>query len=82
MRADQIVVLKKNWFEEWVPKTFVEITNSYQQRLGDMTEDDTYKEGFNNLEDFKVKWVDFTGIEWSSELVVYVYELKVKEKFI
>ncbi|MHC1589818.1 MAG: ASCH domain-containing protein [Candidatus Hecatellaceae archaeon] len=54
----------------------IEIFRKYQQKLGDMTEEDARKEGVNSLEEFKQLWISLYG-SWNPEEVVWVYEFKL-----
>jgi len=55
---------------------YLRITKRYSQRLGEVTEDEAHREGFNSLEEFRHKWISIYG-SWEPEQVVVVYEFIV-----
>lgn len=57
---------------------YIKITNVYQQRLGDVSEDEAAKEGFDNLEEFKETWIRISG-SWDSEMKVVVYDFELSD---
>ena len=80
LRAGDLVVLKRDWFREWRPRTFIRVKESYRQRLGDVTEQDARLEGFDGLREFKEMWPVYTGTAWDDDLVVQVYEFFVEAR--
>ena len=46
----------------------------YQQRLGDITQEEIGKEGYNGLEEFKQAWININGT-WNPNEVVTVVEV-------
>lgn len=48
----------------------------YQQRLGDMTEQDAYEEGGYTLEGYKQAFQKIYG-EWDENMIVYVVKFEV-----
>ena len=58
--------------------TFIRVTAVYQQKLGDMTKKDAYKEGGYTLEEFKRVFEDITKTVWDDNLVVWVVEFKME----
>lgn len=57
------------------PDNFIVITRKSRQVLGDMTEEDARKEGFESLEEFQKAWKRIYG-EYNPKQVVWVYEFK------
>lgn len=55
---------------------YLRITKVYQKSLGDFTESDAQKEGFNNLQSFKDSWTKNIGV-WNNDNVVWVHEFVV-----
>jgi hypothetical protein len=51
----------------------ITITRRFQQKLGDVTEEDAKKEGSKNLEEFKQEWIKIYG-SWHPDEVVTAYE--------
>jgi len=62
------------WFTK--PEGHILITRKFRQKLGEISEQDVRKEGFDKREDFKAAWVKING-EWTPDKVVIVYEFKV-----
>ncbi len=53
------------------------LENVYQQRLGDVTEENAKEEGFNNLEEYKRAITSIhEGSVWTPNLKVWVHEFK------
>lgn len=51
----------------------IRATIVYQQRIGDMTEENARNEGGYTLEEYKKVWRDING-KWDDDLYVYVVE--------
>ena len=51
----------------------IKIEELFQQRLGEMTDDDAWKEGFPSLQDYRVAWEDIYG-HWDDNRIVWVVE--------
>jgi hypothetical protein len=49
----------------------------YQQRLGDMTDEDAVKEGANSLQAYAEEWKTLTG-SWNPDEVVWVVEFHLE----
>jgi hypothetical protein len=65
-------MLSKEFFAE------LYIEKVYKQRLGDMTDDDAYKEGGYTLEEYKEKWNEiYTNSPWDDDREVWVVEFHV-----
>lgn len=58
-------------------KDNIKINSRYEQKLGEVTEEQAIAEGFDNLEDFKKEWVAITKKPWDPEEVVTVYEFEM-----
>lgn len=74
LQEGRIYAIMDDWTEG--PKAYVRITRKFQQRLGDITQADIQKEGFNTLEEFKALWIRLYG-EWNPNQTVIVYEFEV-----
>jgi len=48
----------------------------YSQKLGEISEAEARKEGFNSLEEFKEAWIKIIG-QWNPSLEVVAYEFKL-----
>ena len=57
-------------------KGYIKITRKFFQRLGDITEEDIRKEGFNTLEEFKATWEKLYG-SWQPDQTIIVYEFEL-----
>jgi len=55
----------------------IKVVKVYRQRLGNMTEEDAYKEGFPSLLVFKAYCVNVLKWEWNPDLTVNVVEFQV-----
>ena len=66
--------LKRDWYH-WLNHEVL-ITRRFQQRLGDISEEDAYNEGYCSIEEFQKAWIEIHG-EWNPHLIVWVYEFKV-----
>jgi len=56
----------------------IEVKKVYQQKLGDMTEEDAKKEGGYTLEEFRQVWKEING-SWDDDLKVWVVEFEAVE---
>lgn len=56
----------------------IDIIRKYQQRLGDMTEEDARKEGGYTLEEFRQIWQQIYG-KWDPEQLPWVYDFVLVE---
>jgi len=69
--------IRDRWFSK--PQGHIIITRKFKQRLGDISESDIKKEGFNSLEEFKKEWEECYGPgSWNPNTVVTAYEFKLK----
>ena len=57
------------------PFAHVLIDDVYQQRLGEMTEDDARREGRYTLAEFRTLWEEMNG-SWDPDLEVWVVEFR------
>ena len=65
--------LLDRWFDK--PKGYILITRKFQQRLGDISQADIRKEGFQSKVAFQKAWIEING-EWDPEQIVIVYEFR------
>ncbi len=61
-------------------KDHIKINRRYEQKLGDMTEEQAKAEGFQSLEEFQKEWDAITKQPWNPEQFVTVYEFTLIEK--
>ena len=66
--------IRSMWFEK--SKGYIRITGKFYQKLGDISQEDVRKEGFQSLEDFKRAWESIHGV-WQPEQAVIVYEFEL-----
>ncbi|MEM2975838.1 MAG: ASCH domain-containing protein [Candidatus Bathyarchaeia archaeon] len=54
----------------------IKITAKRQERLGDISQEDLKREGYETLEEFKEAWTKFYAkkLGWHPELIVWVYD--------
>jgi hypothetical protein len=64
----------RNHYEPF--KHYVLITRKFKQRLGDISEQDAHKEGFQSIDEFKAAWINIYG-SWKPNQVVTVLEFKL-----
>jgi hypothetical protein len=57
----------------------IKITRAFKQRLGDISDQDIKKEGFENRTDFINAWNALNG-SWNPDIIVIVYEFNLIEK--
>jgi len=69
-KAGRDYAIKSDWVTDTGHR--IKIDKVYEQRLGDMTEEDAEKEGGYTLEEFKVVWEQIVG-PWDPDEVVTVY---------
>jgi len=74
LKVGRVYRIQRNWYE-WTDIRIV-ITRAFQQRLGDLTEEDAKKEGGYTIEGFRHVWEEING-SWDSNEVVWVYEFRV-----
>ena len=55
---------------------YLKITKVYQKSLGDFTDSDAQKEGFDDLQSFKDSWTKNIGV-WNNDKVVWVHKFEV-----
>ena len=61
-------------------KDHIKINKRYEQKLGDMTEEEAKAEGFQNLVEFKKEWEKITKQPWNPEQTVTAYEFQLIKK--
>jgi len=76
-QVGQVYSIKDRWFGK--AEGYILITRKFQQRLGDISPEDIRKEGYRDLDEFKVAWIKING-SWDSKRLVTVYEFKLKER--
>jgi len=57
------------------PFALLEILNVHEERLGDISEESVYREGYDALEEFKDAWASIHG-SWDPDLVPFVVRFK------
>jgi len=77
LRPGKIYQLKDNYYGQ--PQGFIKIKRRFEQRLGDMTEEEARAEGVKDLADFRELWKSING-DWSPDQVVTAYEFELAEK--
>lgn len=55
---------------------YIQVTDVYQEQLGEMDDRDAEKEGGYTLEEFQRLWEDINGEPWDPEKEVYVVEFE------
>jgi hypothetical protein len=78
LKAGRTYQLRAN-FKPGPPAGHITIKRRFEQRLGDVTEQDAHAEGFNNLADFQAFWRTLFG-SFNPEQVVTAYEFELAEK--
>jgi hypothetical protein len=58
-------------------KDHIKINRRYEQKLGDVTEEQVIAEGFDNTAEFKKEWVAITKKPWNPEQIVTAYDFEV-----
>jgi hypothetical protein len=58
-------------------KDHIRIDRRYEQRLGDVTEEQAIAEGFQSLSEFKEEWSKITKQSWNPDQVVTAYEFRL-----
>lgn len=61
------------------PVAYVIIKNRRRQAIGEITETDTEKEGFANVDEFKQFWLDRYG-KWDPSQEVWVYDFVLDKR--
>lgn len=62
------------------PQGLIKIKRRFEQRLGDMTEEEARAEGAKDLADFPAFWKSATKKEFDPNQVVTAYEFELAEK--
>jgi hypothetical protein len=58
------------------PEAKILILRRFGQRLGEISQEDAQKEGFETLDEFKIAWKEIYG-QWQPGQVVIAYEFKL-----
>ena len=58
------------------PRGYIRITRKFRQRLGDISNEDVRKEGFQTLENFRQAWTTING-DWNPEQTIIAYEFEL-----
>jgi hypothetical protein len=61
------------------PVAHIQIKKRFEQRLGDITEEQARKEGFSSVEEFKKQW-QILQHNWNPEQIVWVYEFELAKQ--
>jgi hypothetical protein len=57
----------------------IRITGLRKERLGDISHEDIYKEGYDDLESFKAAWKRSAGV-WDPNIMVYVVNFELEKR--
>jgi len=76
LKVGRVYRIQRNWYE-WTDIRII-ITRAFQQRLGDISEEDARREGGYTLEEFRSVWEEING-SWDPQEVVWVYEFEYME---
>lgn len=68
--------IRARWFDK--PEAKILVTRKFKQRLGDITQEDALKEGFNTIQEFREAWTEING-SWNPDQIVTVYEFTLQE---
>lgn len=61
-------------------RVFYHVKRVYRQKLGEMTEEDSQKEGGYTLEEFKRIWEEINETPWDPQQEVFVYEFETVKR--
>ena len=79
-QVGRVYGIRDRWFSK--PEAHILITHKFRQRLGDISLEDVGKEGYSSLEEFQRAWEEAHGPgSWNPDLIVTVYEFKLKERW-
>ena len=62
------------WFDK--PHGCIRIKRRFQQRLGDVSEQEAKAEGYESLADFREDWKSITG-DWNPDETITAYEFEL-----
>jgi uncharacterized protein YqfB (UPF0267 family) len=68
----EVVILKSKEFYG-----IGKIVNIYSKKLGELTEEEALKDGFNNLEELKEFWIIELGKKWDDNRLVWIIEFQL-----
>ena len=75
----RIYAVRDRWFTK--AAGYILITRRFRQRLGDISQKDIKKEGYEELEEYKKVWEEIRGPgSWNPDLVVTVYEFVLQQR--
>ena len=75
----RVYAIRDRWFSK--AQGYILITRKFRQKLGDINLEDVKKEGYSSLEEFQRAWEEVHGPGgWKPDLIVTVYEFKLKER--
>ena len=77
-REGSIQPIQENYNQK--AKDHIKINKRYEQKLGDMAEEDAKAEGFENLDEFKKEWEKITKQPWNPEQTVTAYKFQLIKK--
>lgn len=69
--------IKDTWFSK--PIAFIRITRKFRQRLGDISQKDVKKEGYEIFEQFQAAWIHINH-KWDPNAIVIVYEFELAKR--
>ena len=61
------------------PVARIEITEKREITLGELTEEDAKREGFETLKEFKEYWTRILGLPWNTSEKYYAYKFELVE---
>jgi hypothetical protein len=71
-REGSVQPIQENYTQK--AKDYIKINRRFNQKLGDMTEQDAKAEGLDSLAEFKKEWEKISQEPWNPERVVTVYD--------
>jgi hypothetical protein len=74
LRVGQTYSVQVNWTRS--TGYSIRILDRYYQKLGEVSEAEANKEGFNSLEELKEAWIKITG-QWNLNQEIVAYEFKI-----
>jgi hypothetical protein len=74
LKVGRVYRIQRSWYE-WTDICIL-IIRSFQQRLGDITDEEAWREGGYTVEEFRKVWEEING-SWDPLEVVWVYEFRI-----